>query len=92
MFSHAMLRVNLECPLSTYLVRMVWLQEQHAQAQHWLLRNYAQPQHWFMHAQVRAQAPPLPLTPSLSLSVHKPMISLSMSMLVLDPDNPDWTC
>ena len=66
---------------------MIWVKDQHAQAQQWL-----------MHA----QAPPLPLKLSLSpsLSMHDPMLSLSpslsmhepllsLSMLVLDPNHLD---
>ena len=71
---------------------MIWVKDQHAQAQQWL-----------MHAQAWAQAQqplPLKLSLSLSLSMHDPMLSLSpslsmhepllsLSMLVLDPNHPD---
>ena len=40
-----MLNVNVECQISACLVRMIWVKDQHAQAQQWL-----------MHAQAWAQA------------------------------------
>ena len=40
-----MLNVNVECQISACLVRMIWVKDQHAQAQQWI-----------MHAQARAQA------------------------------------
>ena len=44
------LGVNITCQ-----VRMIWVEDQHAQAQHWLMHAQAQAQHWFMHAQAQAQ-------------------------------------
>ena len=46
---------NVECQQSACLVRMIRVEDQHAQAQHWLMHAQAQAQHWFMHAQARAQ-------------------------------------
>ena len=47
-----MLNVNVECPTSACLVRMIWVKDQHAQAQQWLMhaQAQAQAQHWIMHA------------------------------------------
>ena len=52
-----MLNVNVECPISACLVRMIWVKDQHAQAQQWLMHAQAraQAQHWIMHAQAQAQ-------------------------------------
>ena len=50
-----MLNANIECQQSACLVRMIWVEDQHAQAQHWLMHAQAQAQHWFMHAQAQAQ-------------------------------------
>ena len=62
--------------ISACLVRMIWVKEQHAQAQHWLMhaQAQAQAQHWFMHAQAQSQ-------------LQKKRLSLSM--LFLDPNHPD---
>ena len=37
---------------------MIWVKDQHAQAQQWLMhaQAWAQAQHWIMHAQPQAQA------------------------------------
>ena len=53
-----MLNVNVECQMSACLVKMIWVKDQHAQAQQWLMhaQAWAQAQHWIMHAQARAQA------------------------------------
>ena len=53
-----MLNVNVECPISACLVRMIWVKDQHAQAQQWLMHAQAraQAQHWIMHAQPQAHA------------------------------------
>ena len=50
-----MSNANIECQQSACLVRMIWVEDQHAQAQHWLMHAQAQAQHWFMHAQAQAQ-------------------------------------
>ena len=50
-----MLNANIECQQSACLVRMIWVEDQHAQAQHWLMHAQAQAQHWLMHAQAQAQ-------------------------------------
>ena len=44
--------------ISACLVRMIWVKDQHAQAQQWLMHAQAraQAQHWIMHAQAWAQA------------------------------------
>ena len=34
---------------------MIWVEDQHAQAQHWLMHAQAQAQHWLMQAQAHAQ-------------------------------------
>ena len=46
---------NVECQQSACLVRMIWVEDQHAQAQHWLMHAQAPAQHWFMHAQAQAR-------------------------------------
>ena len=53
-----MLNVNVECQMSACLVKMIWVKDQHAQAQQWLMhaQAWAQAQHWIMHAQAWAQA------------------------------------
>ena len=53
-----MLNVNVEGQISACLVRMIWVKDQHAQAQQWLMhaQAWAQAQHWIMHAQAWAQA------------------------------------
>ena len=53
-----MLNVNVECQISACLVRMIWVKDQHAQAQQWLMhaQAWAQAQSWIMHAQPQAQA------------------------------------
>ena len=53
-----MLNVNVECQMSACLVKMIWVKDQHAQAQQWLMhaQAWAQAQHWIMHAQPWAQA------------------------------------
>ena len=83
---------------------MIWVKDQHAQAQQWLMHAHsrAQAQHWIMHAQAQAQsqlqrkrlASSVSLSPNLSM--HDTMLSLSMhelllslSMLILDPNHPD---
>ena len=54
----SMLNVNVECQMSACLVKMIWVKDQHAQAQQWLMhaQAWAQAQHWIMHAQAWAQA------------------------------------
>ena len=44
--------------MSACLVKMIWVKDQHAQAQQWLMhaQAWAQAQHWIMHAQAWAQA------------------------------------
>ena len=53
-----MLNVNVECQMSACLVKMIWVKDQHAQAQQWLMhaQAWAQAQGWIMHAQPQAQA------------------------------------
>ena len=40
------------------VVKMIWVKDQHAEAQQWLMhaQAWAQAQHWIMHAQAWAQA------------------------------------
>ena len=81
-----MLNVNAECQMSACLVKMIWVKDQHAQAQQWLMhaQAWAQAQHWIMHAQAWAQAQ---VEAQLQRKRHKPLLSLSM--LVLDPNHLD---
>ena len=53
-----MLNVNVECQMSACLVKMIWVKDQHAQAQQWFMhaQAWAQAQHRIMHAQAWAQA------------------------------------
>ena len=46
---------------------MIWVKDQHAQAQQWLMhaQSPAQAQHWIMHAQPQAQAE----RPSLAMTL-----------------------
>ena len=57
-----MLKSNVDCQMSACLVKMIWVKDQHAQAQQWLMhaQAWAQAQHWIMHAQAWAQAKPEP--------------------------------
>ena len=50
------LNVNVECPRPACQVRMIWVKNQHARAQHWLMHAQPQAQHWIMLAQAQAQA------------------------------------
>ena len=61
-----MFNVNVECQMPACLVKMMWIKDQHDQAQQWLL-----------HAQARAQAQDW-IIPRLSM--HDPMPSLSPSL------------
>ena len=79
---------QFECPILACLVRMIWVQDQHAQAQHWLMK---------LRLSLSMHEPMLSLSLSmhesmlsLTLSMHEPMLSLSM--LVLDPNHPDLAC
>ena len=71
--------------MSACLVKMIWVKDQHAQAQQWLMhaQAWAQAQHWIMHGQARAQAQ----LQRQRLSMHDALLSLSMP--VLDPNHPD---
>ena len=60
---------------------MIWVKDQHAQAQQWLMHALSQPLP--LKLSLSMHDPML----SLSLSMHEPMLSLSM--LVLDPNHPD---
>ena len=51
-----MLNVKVECQMSACLVKMIWVKDQHAQAQQWLMHAQAQAQHWIVRAQAQAQA------------------------------------
>ena len=50
-----MLNVNVECQMSACLVKMIWVKDQHAQAQQWLMHAQAWAQAW-AKAQAQAQA------------------------------------
>ena len=89
-----MLNVNVECQMSACLVKMIWVKDHHAQAQQWLIhaQAWAQAQHWIMHAQAWAQAQAQAQLQRKrlarpSLSMHEPLLSLSM--VVLDPNHLD---
>ena len=96
---------KIECQESACLVRMIWVKDQHAQAQHWLMHAQAQAQHWLIRLSIGSCMLRLRLSfrgsgGQLSPSMHDPMLSLSpslsmhepllsLSMLVLDPNHPD---
>ena len=76
---------------------MIWVKAHHAQAQHWPMHAQTQP---YLIGPRRggvrggrgaldtmAEGPLWTDEVKLSLSMHKPMLSLSM--LVLDPNHPD---
>ena len=97
-----MLNVNVECQMSACLVKMIWVKDQHAQAQQWLMhaQAWAQTQAQLQRkrrpaASSEAEPEPEPkpemhdpmLSLSPSLSMHEPLLSLSM--LVLDKNHLD---
>ena len=80
-----MLNADVECQMSACLVKMIWVKDQHAQAQQWLMhaQAWAQAQHWIMHAQAWAQAQAQ--LQRKRLSMPEPMLSLSMLILATYP-------